>query len=417
VNSQNRMNAGAEYVLYRIWATLQDQNGIHAESLLTCVGALAGYSCQMYVRQTAALPGADPRKHALLTVDASDGSKYLSGDALMMPLVESSLSVWALVGRAVQKLGKPLPDIQDIVRHVTQTAGTSAFGVPRAPEGHRPRHPAAVYLKLWPQILPIAQRFCRRPMQVPVLFGIALQRAIEHTKDMLSPTLGASIAMECAVAMARVALPEANTDPVVNRPTAVATETDAVPGSTASPALGNVFAPLRGNASATARGKTSEPAPARPTRSRKRRLAAEVAEAGAPVIGALVARVPPAARIVAIASVAFVAVAGAMYQGNPEEAREIAGEPRVLASSNLLAGTPLLAQATQEPQSAQELPFAEEAQVSEETQPFEEVGAPTLVADASVDDSSNEYRPVPLQPSSDGSDEGVMRDEFGQPMR
>jgi hypothetical protein len=41
VTSQNRMNAWAEYVLYRIWAALQDQKGIHAESLFTCLGAVA----------------------------------------------------------------------------------------------------------------------------------------------------------------------------------------------------------------------------------------------------------------------------------------------------------------------------------------------------------------------------------------
>ena len=35
VTSQNRMNAGAEYVFYRIWAALQDQKGIHAESPFT----------------------------------------------------------------------------------------------------------------------------------------------------------------------------------------------------------------------------------------------------------------------------------------------------------------------------------------------------------------------------------------------
>src|SRR5688572_8223938 len=190
------MNAGAEYVLYRIWATLQDENGIHAESLLTCVGALAGYACQACVRQTAALPGADPRKYALLTVDAGDGTRYLEGDALMGPLVESPLSVWSLVGLAVQKLEKPVPDIQEIVRHVTLSVGTSAFGVPRVLEGNRPRYPALACLKqLWPQILPIVQRFSRKPMQIPVLFGIALQRALEYTKDKLDPTLGASIAM------------------------------------------------------------------------------------------------------------------------------------------------------------------------------------------------------------------------------
>ena len=53
------------------------------------------------------------------------------------------------------------------------------------------------------QVLPIAQRFCRRPAQLPVLFGIALQRAIEHTADQLNPTLGATIAMESALAWCR----------------------------------------------------------------------------------------------------------------------------------------------------------------------------------------------------------------------
>src|SRR5262245_15716949 len=111
------MNAGAEYVVYRIWATLQDRKGIHAESLLTCLGALAGYACQMCVRQTAALPGADPAKYTLTSVERHDGVTYLQSDALNEPLVESRLSVWALVSRAVRKLGEPLPDIEGIVSH------------------------------------------------------------------------------------------------------------------------------------------------------------------------------------------------------------------------------------------------------------------------------------------------------------
>ncbi len=79
MTSQNRMNAGAEYLLYRIWATLQTERGIHAESLLTCVGALAGYACQHYVRAT--WPLSRP-------------------DDLNAQLIESPLSLWALVSRS-----------------------------------------------------------------------------------------------------------------------------------------------------------------------------------------------------------------------------------------------------------------------------------------------------------------------------
>lgn len=185
VSSQNRMNAGAEYVLYRVWATLQDREGVHAESLLACLGALAGYACQAYARRAGVRPE--------------------------LPLTESPLSLWALVRRSLQKMGNPVPDIENICAYVVRTIGTSEFGVPRVADNQRgPRRLPVFYLtQLWPQVLPIAQRFCRRPAQLPVLFGIALQRAIEHTTQRLNPTLGASIAMECAVAMSKASLPAA----------------------------------------------------------------------------------------------------------------------------------------------------------------------------------------------------------------
>jgi hypothetical protein len=171
------------------------------------------------VRHAAARGGVDAARYALTSTTASDGVVYLHGDALNSLLTESPLSLGALVGRAVQKVGRRPPDIGAILAHVTQTTGTSAFAVPRVGEGHRPRHSPRFYLQqLWPQILPIAQRFCRRPAQFPVLFGIAIQRAIEHTTDLLDPTLSATIAMESAVAMSRIALPGAPADLIAPSP-------------------------------------------------------------------------------------------------------------------------------------------------------------------------------------------------------
>jgi hypothetical protein len=180
------LNAGAEYVLCRLWATLQERDGIHAESLLACLGALAGYACQVGAVQP---PGRQ----------LSNKNQLLKG---------TPVSICTLVGRTVEKLGAPAPDFDEIFRHVVQTLGTAEFGVPRAPSGHRPRHLPLVYLKqIWPQILPIAQPFCRRSSQLPVLFGIAIQRTLELTQTLLNPVHGASIAVECAVAMSKVALP------------------------------------------------------------------------------------------------------------------------------------------------------------------------------------------------------------------
>jgi hypothetical protein len=370
VNSQNRMNAGAEYVVYRIWATLQDRQGIHAESLLTCLGALAGYACQACVRQTAALPGADPSKYAL-KADTRDGTTYLYADALNESLVESRLSVWALVSRAVRKLGEPLPDIQGIVNRVTQTVGTSEFGVPRVPAGHRPHHSASVYLKqIWPQILPIAQRFCSKPAQVPVLFGIALQRAIEQTKDVLSPTLGASIAMECAVAMSRVALPGADAAPPVAQSPAVTPPTKAAPKrvelAAARSAVESMFisAPVR------------------------RRRSVEREAPSAPRLGSFVTNLPPAVRFGAIVSLAVITIAGAMYKADRTEVGVVTA-PEVRKLRVLTDATP-------------------EAQMSPQQQPAQVVDAPSpMPAEPAENPMSAAVQPPP-DPASDGSAEIVI---------
>jgi hypothetical protein len=366
------MNAGAEYVVYRIWATLQDRKGIHAESLLTCLGALAGYACQMCVRETAALPGADPAKYRLTAVDNADGTTHLYGDALNESLVESPLSIWALVGRAVRKLGEPLPDIRAIVSHVTQTVGTSEFGIPRLPDGHRSRRPAIVYLKqLWPQILPIAQPFCSKPSQVPVLFGIALQRAIEQTKDLLSPTLGASIAMECAVAMSRVALSGVDAAPAVARSPARAIRTKPAPRS------------VELSAARTAVDAMFMSAPVR-----KRRRGEP--EASTPRIGTFVASLPPAVRFGAIASLAVIAIAAAMHKVDRNEA----GVPsaREVRQLRVLNESPPVAQAFPQQQSADITPV------------------PEAIPAEPAQDPPNNYSPPPSEPASDGSAEIVIPD-------
>jgi hypothetical protein len=366
------MNAGAEYVVYRIWATLQDRNGIHAESLLTCLGALAGYACQTCVRQTAALPGADAAKYALTPIDAGNGTTYLYSDALNESLVESRLSVWALVSLAVRKLGAPVPDIEGIVSHVTETVGTSAFGIPRAPEGHRPRLPAIVYLKqIWPQILPIAERFCSKPAQVPVLFGIAVQRAIEQTKDLLSPTLSASIAMECAIAMSRVALRGAEPAPAVARSTATATR---------------VKRPSRSVELSAARSAVEAMFITAPARTRRR---IDRAEADTPRIRTFVASLSPTVRFGAIASVAVIALAATMYKVDRTEARVVnAHEVRKLR---------VVEESTQSARTVQEQPAPQV------------IDAPAAMP-APEENPVSENVPPPPEPSSDGSAEIVIPD-------
>lgn len=235
MNSQDKMNAAGGFLLDRVRSALQDERGVQCESLLTCLGALAGYACQVSVRQQGA---------ALVAVKTTDGSTYLYGDALNAPLAESPLSVWAFVAKAVQKSSAPLPELAEIFAHVTKTVGTSEFGVPRAADANRPRDLPLVYLRqLWPQVLPIAQRACEKPVQLPIVFAIALQRAIEQATGVIDATLGARIAMESAVAMSKVVLPDAATPPKL--PVAAKARTDKARTDVARPQIGNLPPGLR----------------------------------------------------------------------------------------------------------------------------------------------------------------------------
>jgi hypothetical protein len=331
-----------------------------------------------------------------------------------------------------------VPDIQEIVRHVTLSVGTSAFGVPRVLEGNRPRYPALACLKqLWPQILPIVQRFSRKPMQIPVLFGIALQRALEYTKDKLDPTLGASIAMECAVAMSRVVLPETAAAPASVQPAAAA-------GSTVSTSTSGTWAALTKGAPEKATppnvtpaladfaSKLLEPSRARGTksppvgepRSRRSRKLAALEESGTLPIRAFVARIPPAARMVTIASAAFIAIAGAMYGGEADEPvnevrQLVASAPEPIASVPE-EGAPAFAQ-------VEEATPEEAAFFAQESAPASNfIPAVQNVEQAPVDDDivprrgPNDDEPsadYAALPSQQDNSEGLMMDEFGQPMQ
>jgi hypothetical protein len=201
---------GAKEINKRLMAGLKNEKGIHIESFLTVLGALAGFSCQMSLREELSKrTGMETEKIVWTIVNGADGKKYHFGDALNKPLAESQYSVWSLVAGATQKLGATAPDINEIFKHVAATAGGSTFGMPRIPDNHRPGDLPINYLKvIWPRIFPVAAQFCDTPSEWPILFGLAAQEAIFMAKDVIDPRLAATIVMECAIPMSKVDLPE-----------------------------------------------------------------------------------------------------------------------------------------------------------------------------------------------------------------
>lgn len=187
---------GAKEIVQWLFAVMKNEKGVHIESLLAVLGALAGYSCQASVR-------ARQGRAAFVVADGADGKKYFFGDALNKPLAEDKYSVWGLAAGAAQKNGcETLPDLAGIFKHSAESVGGKAFGIPRLPANHQPGDTPINFLKvLWPKALPILEDFCAGPSEWPILLGLSIQDVIFQAKGVIDPRLALEIVMECAIPM------------------------------------------------------------------------------------------------------------------------------------------------------------------------------------------------------------------------
>ncbi len=200
---------GGKDVATKLFAAMSGDKGIHLESLLCALGAIAGYACQVSVREQFMHQQGKSEKEVFIVVDnQQDGRNYFFGDLLNKPLAESKYSVWSLSSGASQKLGlRQLIDLHDIFRHVTETLGQTSFGVPRVPEKHKAKELPISYVKfLWPQLFPLAKRYSQAPSDWPILFGVAVQEILFASKGLIDPSLALQIIMESAVPMSKIYL-------------------------------------------------------------------------------------------------------------------------------------------------------------------------------------------------------------------
>ncbi|WMW80439.1 hypothetical protein RF679_17610 [Undibacterium cyanobacteriorum] len=202
---------GGKDVANKLFAAMSSDKGIHLESLLCALGSIAGYACQVSVREEFVRQQGRLEKEVFIVVDSTqNGSRYFFGDLLNKPLAESRYSIWSLSSGASQKLGlTSLIDLHDIFRHVTETLGQTSFGVPRLPQAHVARELPEDYVRhLWPQLFPIARRYCDKPDQWPILFGVAVQEILFASKGLIDPQLALQIVMESAIPMSKINLKE-----------------------------------------------------------------------------------------------------------------------------------------------------------------------------------------------------------------
>lgn len=192
---------GGREILKRLMEAMKNDKGVHIESLLSMLGALAGFSCQMSAR-------AQMHGNEIIKVDCDDGTSYFMGDAINRPLAESQYSVWSMICGAAESNGaKPQdrPDLHALFKHVSNTLGSAEFGKPRLPSGFPASDTPLNYLKnFWPALQPTIERFCASPDEWPVAYALAIQDVIDQVSTTTPAYVAVAIVMESAVPMSKI---------------------------------------------------------------------------------------------------------------------------------------------------------------------------------------------------------------------
>jgi hypothetical protein len=200
------LTIGADELVQRLLDGMQNERGVHIESLLAVLGSLAGFCCVDSVLKQAAALGRTTRELGIVDVEMADGDRYYLGNPINALLGENDRSLWALVAGMVNHLGsQDYPNFAEIAGHVAGTLGKADFGVPRLPENHRPSDLPINYVRdLWPAILPHIERRVPLLEERVILFGLAIQNVIDMGKDVIEPALAGKLVMECAVPMSKL---------------------------------------------------------------------------------------------------------------------------------------------------------------------------------------------------------------------
>ena len=199
------LKIGANEVNNRLFSALKNENGVNVDVALRVLSALAGFSCQMAIREEIIHKEKASEKDALMTVKTKDGVTYYMGRLLNRPLAEDKYSVWGLISGAVQEAGGKIPDLQEAAEYGAKTIGSENFGKPRVEEKHLVGDTSQNYVQgLWPKLVPIIDMFCDDPFQRPILLSIAISSLIQQAKGVLDPTTAGILCFDTAVATSKI---------------------------------------------------------------------------------------------------------------------------------------------------------------------------------------------------------------------
>jgi hypothetical protein len=181
---------------------------VHPETLLTEIGALAGFAVQMSIRKSVIERQKLDPETILVEVATKNDEVYYFSDLLNWMLFENlehpPYCVWAYVRAAVPPTHHLLlPDISEIVSNAARSIGTSRFGVPRLPRQHMPHKlPREALEQHWRSIR--AELEARDPAHWPYDVAAAARWQMQTGREVIEAPLAARIVMEAAIPMSKV---------------------------------------------------------------------------------------------------------------------------------------------------------------------------------------------------------------------
>ena len=178
------------------------------ETILTAVGALAGFAAQHGIWEAVVKPGKMALQQAFVIVETRSGETYFFGDFLNNILATQKpeyLSVWKIVGSAAKAMGATeLPDLVPMFKYSAETVGSPQFGIPNLPESHTPSLlPRDALIRFWPGALKML-RVGADPLTCAVDVATAAEQLMLSMKGEIDPALAARIVMEAAIPMSKV---------------------------------------------------------------------------------------------------------------------------------------------------------------------------------------------------------------------
>jgi hypothetical protein len=216
-------------------AWLKSERGVHVETLLTSIGALAGFAGQTAAFrrvETRDFPGVDPKMasaalaehlrnaNLMVVANTKSGESFYFGDLIngyIVPQATNDYSLWNFVAAAAIEAGLDpagLPDCREMFQFTAQSVGSAEFGVPRVAKGHQPQlAPRAALNLFWPRARFILTREDGPgpakgrhvpPQYWPLVIDLVARQFVLMSKSALDLKIGVTLLMESAIAMSKV---------------------------------------------------------------------------------------------------------------------------------------------------------------------------------------------------------------------